>query len=264
MIKIHHINSGQLRAFPNDSVPASIIHCIVIQDGERLILIDSGFGLAEMRRPDLLGKEAIAFWGIETDEHFTVIREIERLGLKPEQVTDIILTHGDVDHAGGLADFPRARVHVSAEEAEAIQGGNPRYVARQFAHGPDFKTYVANSHQWRGFEARPVEVGLSAPVFFIPLFGHTVGHCGVAVQTGDGWLLHAGDSYYRRVEVDSPDHPVAAMAQNFAADNPARLRSLELLRGLKADGAQLTVFSSHDYSEYPGNPLNVHLSHVAG
>jgi glyoxylase-like metal-dependent hydrolase (beta-lactamase superfamily II) len=265
MIKVHHINSGQLRGFPNDSAPMSIVHCLVIQEGDRLVLVDSGFGLAEMRRPlELLGKEAIEFWGIETDERFTITRELERLGLNPAQVTDIVLTHGDVDHAGGLADFPKASVHVSEEEAAVIRGGNPRYVARQFAHGPRFKTYGASTQKWQGLEARPVDAGLSSPVYLVPLFGHTVGHCGVAVQGEDGWFLHAGDSYYRRVEVDSPSHPVAAMAKNFAADDAARLRSLELLRGLKKQaGAKVTVLSAHDYTEYPGNPPNVRPSNAA-
>ena len=30
----------------------------------------------------------------------------------------------------------------------------------------------------------------------IPLPGHTLGHCGIAVRTKDRWLLHAGDAYF--------------------------------------------------------------------
>ena len=33
----------------------------------------------------------------------------------------IVLTHLDLDHAGGLADFPQATVHVSATELRALQ-----------------------------------------------------------------------------------------------------------------------------------------------
>jgi len=73
-------------------------------------------------------------------------REIERLGFRPEQVTDIVLTHGDVDHAGGLADFPHAQVHLSEEEANVIRSGNPRYIARQFAHGPSIEIFFLHSY----------------------------------------------------------------------------------------------------------------------
>lgn len=242
------------------------MHCLVIEDGDRLILVDSGFGLAEMRKPsDLFGKPAVEMWGIVGDERYTATAEIRRLGLHPERVTDIILTHGDIDHAGGLVDFPNARVHISSEEHALIRDGNPRYVARQFAHGPRFKTYTSSGETWLGLEARPVDLNLSFPIFLIPLFGHTLGHCGVALQTGDTWLLHAGDSYYRHVEIDAPLHPVAALPRNFAADNAARLRSIELLRDLKrTHGDEVVVFSSHDHSEYKSaeNPLNIDVSAI--
>jgi len=45
-------------------------------------------------------------------------------------VTDIVLTHLDFDHAGGLDDFPRARVHLLAIERDcALQ--QARWLDRQ-------------------------------------------------------------------------------------------------------------------------------------
>ena len=258
MTKIHHINCGALRGFPNDPAPRSIVHCLLLEQGDRLILIDSGFGLEEMRHSfEMLGKEAVEFWGIEGDEKYTAASEAKRLGLNPESVTDIVLTHADVDHAGGLADFPDATIHVSDEEHHAVVSGNPRYVARQFSHGPKFQTYSQSSTVWNGLEARELNLGTDARILFIPLFGHTVGHCGVAIGDETGWLLHAGDSYYRRVEVDNPAHPIASMAERFAADNLARLEALLMLRQLAAK-EDLEFFSAHDYGEYRSteNPLN--------
>jgi glyoxylase-like metal-dependent hydrolase (beta-lactamase superfamily II) len=88
-----------------------------------------------------------------------------------------------------------------------------------------------------------------------------VGHCGVAIGGEKSWLMHAGDSYYRRVEVDVAGHPISAMAQRFAADNAARLDSLEKLRHLAAN-QDLEFFSAHDYNEYRSaeNPLNAALA----
>ena len=262
-MKIHHINCGALKAFPNDLNPRSIVHCLVLEEGNRLVLVDSGFGLEEMRRPEqLLSKEAVEFWGIEGDERLTATRELERLELDPASVTDIVLTHGDMDHVGGLVDFPAANLHVSKEELAAIQGTSGRYVSRQFAHQPRFKAYENSSRNWFDLKARPVRLGLASEVLLVPLFGHTLGHCGVAIEHGGGWLLHAGDSYYRRVEVDFPEHPVASVVRNFAVDNEARLRSLELLRRLVTSQAgTVQILCAHDMNEYSdtANPLNLNL-----
>ena len=249
---VHHINCGALKSLPGDENPRSIVHCLLVEHGSRLLLVDSGFGLAEMRDPPgLLSREAVEFWGIAGGEQFTATREIERLGFDPAAVTDIVLTHGDVDHCGGLADFPLATVHISAEELAALTG--TRYVARQFAHGPRFHVYESSSLRWHGLEARRIQTGNGLAMHLVPLPGHTTGHCGVAIEQESGWLLHAGDSYYRRLELTDPEHPVAKIPMNFADDNAARLRSLQLLRRLIAEqGEGLKVFSSHDVTEYQG------------
>ncbi len=39
-------------------------------------------------------------------------------------------------------------------------------------------------------------------VLLVPLAGHTRGHSGIAVRTDDGWLLHCGDAYFYRGEMD--------------------------------------------------------------
>ena len=49
------------------------------------------------------------------------IHQVQALGLTAKSVTDIVLTHGDSDHVGGLADFPEAKVHLSIEEKVEIE-----------------------------------------------------------------------------------------------------------------------------------------------
>ncbi|NNG20071.1 MBL fold metallo-hydrolase [Naumannella sp. ID2617S] len=47
-------------------------------------------------------------------------QQLQALGVDPRPVTDLALTHLDVDHVGGIADFPWAKVHLSATQLSLI------------------------------------------------------------------------------------------------------------------------------------------------
>jgi glyoxylase-like metal-dependent hydrolase (beta-lactamase superfamily II) len=49
-------------------------------------------------------------------EEETAVAQVRALGHDPADVTDIVLTHMDFDHVGGLGDFPQATVHVYAAD----------------------------------------------------------------------------------------------------------------------------------------------------
>jgi glyoxylase-like metal-dependent hydrolase (beta-lactamase superfamily II) len=182
----------------------------------------------------------------------TAVRQLEALGIAAADVTDIVLTHADPDHAGGLADFPQARVHLSIEERENLESGNPRYREAQFAHGPQWVTYAENDCETLGMQSRRVATAGEADIRLVPLFGHTLGHCGVAVQDGDAWVLHVGDAYYLRGELANEAHPIGALATMRADDNDQRLASLAVLRRVtKEQENALTYFGYHDVSELP-------------
>ena len=137
----------------------------------------------------------------------TALHQIRALGFDPADVRDIVLTHLDLDHAGGLIDFPQARVHVYAEELRALQSPRDaaernRYRTVQFAHDPKWTSYSDTGEPWFGFGAVRQLAGLPDEILLIPLSGHTRGHAGVAVDTGNGWLLNAGDSYFFHGQVD--------------------------------------------------------------
>ena len=233
--------------------PTVVCHCLLLQDGEGLALIDTGIGLQDVRSPvERLGQSLIDLAGFQFHESDTAVRRIEAAGLSPEDVRHVVLTHGDPDHAGGLADFPNAQVHISEEELAHVSSGHWRYVPSQFNHGPSWKAYGRTNRQWFGLEARPVEVWLSSEVLLIPLFGHTLGHCGVAVRQEDRWLLHVGDAYYLRAELTMDDHPVSQIAAQRADDDAQRRASLEHLRRLMRDHAdEVDVIGYHDLTELP-------------
>ena len=254
MTKIHHINCGTLLV-PN--FPTVVCHCLLLEDSSGLALVDTGIGLLDVQSPvERLGQQLIDLAGFQFHEEDTAVRRIEQLGFRADDVRHIVLTHGDPDHAGGLADFPNASVHVAAEELAHCQSGHWRYIARHFEHQPRWRSYTKSSRTWFGLEARPVSTGFSSEVLLIPLFGHTLGHCGVAVQQGDRWLLHVGDAYYLRAELLEDNHPVSALATQRADNNEWRQASLSELRRLMKDHSdEVEMTSYHDITELPESAI---------
>ncbi|MBA4192386.1 MAG: MBL fold hydrolase [Planctomycetaceae bacterium] len=249
MTRIHHLNCGTLQSPPN---PKASCHCLLLEDDSGLALIDTGIGLLDVRHPlDRIGQALIDAAGFQFNEDETAFRQVQRLGLDPSSVRHVVLTHGDPDHTGGLADFPSAQVHVSTEEHPRISQGHWRYLPAHFEHGVNWKTHPKGSDEWFGLEARRVDLGFSSEVFLVPLFGHTLGHCGVAIRQGERWMLHVGDAYYLRVELERDDHPVSLLTAQRADDNARRLESLEQLRRLVRDHAgQVDLFGYHDFGEF--------------
>jgi glyoxylase-like metal-dependent hydrolase (beta-lactamase superfamily II) len=85
------------------------------------------------------------------------------------------------------------------------------------------------------------------------MLGHSRGHSAVAVNTGDGWLLHCGDAYFHRDEVAAPPScpPLLGLFEAvMATDNAARRSNQERLRELAADhGDEVTLLCAHDPRE---------------
>lgn len=228
----------------------AIGHCLLLEAGSRLILIDAGIGLNDTKNPSSrIGQRLIDVVGFKFNEDWTAVRQIQRLGLDPGTVTDCVVSHLDPDHIGGLVDFPNAVVHVGLEEYEHFQSGNPRYLQHQLNHLPPIKTYAKASENWCGFEARKIAIP-ETEIYLIPLFGHTLGHCGVALRSGADWLFYVGDAYYLRAELTDAEHPVHALAEMRADDNRLRIDSLNKVCRFMIQNPHISVFAYHDASEY--------------
>src|SRR5205807_2423471 len=101
--------------------------------------------------------------------------------------------------------------------------------------------------------------GLPPELLLVPLVGHTRGHTGIAIDTGraDGprWLLHAGDAYFHRGQLDPvrPHCPAGLrwFQSQVEVDHTTRLDNVERLRELAASG-EVQVFSAHDPVELSG------------
>jgi glyoxylase-like metal-dependent hydrolase (beta-lactamase superfamily II) len=250
MTTVRHLNCGTLHAPPHPPVGC---HCLLLDRPGGLVLIDAGIGLYDIADPvGRIGEPALSLAGFRFHEPDTAVRQLERLGYDPAAVRHVVLTHADHDHVGGLADFPAAEVHLSADELADVADGHPRYSAAQFSHGPLWRPAGGPVRDWYGLDARELPVGPAGGVLLVSLPGHTRGHCGVAVGVGGRWLLHAGDAYYLRAELTDDHHPVAAVSAARAMDDTARRASLAHLRRLARDHAgQIDLFGYHDPAEFP-------------
>lgn len=237
-----------------------ICHCLLIEGAEGLVLVDTGFGLEDMRNTRQLGAIFNALFRPQGRESETAIEQVRAMGFDPRDVRHIVATHLDVDHAGGLPDFPEAQVHVLGHELKAALHPNllerERYVAAHWAHGPRWVEHTVEGDEWQGFESVRILPGSDAEILLVPLEGHTRGHTGVAVRQGDRWLLHCGDAFFNRGELQTPPScpPVLKAFQNVnSVENGKRKRNQERLRELAARaGGEVELFCSHDPAMMPG------------
>jgi glyoxylase-like metal-dependent hydrolase (beta-lactamase superfamily II) len=166
----------------------SVFHLLV--EGERAWLIDTGMSPAE---PALLR------------------RLMRRLGLRPEAIAGILLTHGHLDHAGNLAELKEwtgAPVYGHPAEQRHVDGtypyeGTALWCGRMEAVGR------------RAFRYRPAQIdqavgeGDELPAWgglrVVHLPGHSDGHCGFYSTKHD--LLFSGDlfaSYFFNTHLPPP------------------------------------------------------------
>ncbi|MEU6556375.1 MBL fold metallo-hydrolase [Streptomyces sp. NPDC046915] len=205
-MRIHHLNCGTMR--PWGAPEGLVCHVLLVETGTGLVLIDSGLGLLDRTAPGRRFGPARHFVRPVFQEAETAIRQVERAGFDPTDVRNIVLTHFDADHVGGLADFPWADVHLtSAEAAAALRPATriekERYKPAQRTHRPTLISHTPRTGEtWRGFAAATELTAITPGIVLIALPGHTRGHAAVAVDGGDHWVLHAGDAFYHHSQVD--------------------------------------------------------------
>lgn len=248
MPQIFHLNCLKIVSPFKDNVCG---HCVLVQEADRLVLIDTGIGLLDTNHPaERIGQSLIDLVGYRFDKALTAVEQLKKMGFDPSQVTDCIITHFDNDHIGGLADFPNATVHVSQEELDNFNAGNPRYLTVPLQHQPAITPYGPSLQQWFGLEARKIILPLQTEILLIPLPGHTLGHCGVAFLHNNNWTFYIGDAYYLRAELSDASHPVHELARMRADDDILRLDSLDKIRRLHQLHPEINLFGYHDIDEF--------------
>ena len=267
-MRIHHLNCGSLcprggRLFGGKGGPWAVApmccHCLMIEGEDGLILVDSGLGVEDVGDPGRLGALFTTLTRPRLQIGETALRQIADLGFRIDDVRHIVPTHLDLDHAGGLADFPEATVHVHAAELRAAN--NPtfreraRYRKRQLETVARWDPIEGGGDDWFGFASVRALPGTRDDILLVPLPGHSRGHCGVAVRTASGWLLHCGDAYFHHAEVAPGDGAAPAGIRLFESlvniDKRTRIMNQKRMRELATrHGGEVQLISSHDPFEF--------------
>jgi glyoxylase-like metal-dependent hydrolase (beta-lactamase superfamily II) len=160
---------------PTDRITLSV-NSLLVRTGRRVLLIDTGIG----------AKGLIASLG--------------EAGVSPKAVTDVLITHSHGDHTGGLVDenghvaFPKATIRMSSAEWAWMQKNGPAEVVK------------AISAHVRTFEPG---AQIAPGVTSVALGGHTPGHSGYEIASGDSRLLDIGDvAHSSIVSLEKPEWTV--------------------------------------------------------
>lgn len=195
------------------------IQGFVIDTGERKILVDTGFHADYIAdaftvcNADGLGNFGkLLTYSDQQNPH----AQLALLGLSSVDITDLVITHGHVDHVGRIEEFPNATLWISAEERSHA---TPRYW--------DGRSRV----QWPQIPTRAVAHAceIAPGVLFFPTPGHTLGHFSLTVMLRDmGMVILAADAISR------PDE-FADDTWSDAEDPALTRQSAYMLRHLAAE-----------------------------
>ena len=170
---------------------------LLLRVGAEVVLIDAGPG----------GKQP---------PHFTPTALLAELGLKPADVSLVLLTHAHFDHIGGLLDaeghiaFPNARHLCMPEEIDYWTAAKPDFSRLRMK--PDGLVKAAR----RVFDVVPFErIGAATklPDGITPILtpGHTPGHMALRIASGGETLHHIGDlTHHGAMLVPHPDWTIAS------------------------------------------------------
>ena len=165
----------------------------IVRRDDETILVDTGFDPEVGRRR---GRTCL----LEPAD------AMAQLGVGPETVSRVVLTHLHYDHTGNLDRFPDAELLVPARELDFWLG--PLARRAQFAHAVEATELGQVLAAVDAGRVRRLEGGeeIAEGVHAILLGGHSPGQLAIGIDAVAGWTVLASDAmhFYEELERDRP------------------------------------------------------------
>ncbi|MBW0115026.1 N-acyl homoserine lactonase family protein [Pseudonocardia abyssalis] len=199
----------------------------LVRGPERTVLVDCGFGAEAGRRR---GRTTLV----------DPVSALSALGVEPDDVDQLVVTHAHYDHIGNLHRFPNAEVVIARREYDFWTG--PYAQRLQFAHSAEADELAHLSTVRAQGRLRLVEdrLDLAPGIELVVVGGHTPGQLVVQVAAdGPGAVVLAADAlhFYEELERDRPFFVVADLVEMY--------RAFDVLREMSEDPGRLVV-AGHD------------------
>jgi hydroxyacylglutathione hydrolase len=162
-----------------------------------------------------LVKDSNNYVAIDAGNDIKVIaKELKKLNIDPEKITAVLLTHTDGDHVAALKLFSNAKVYLSKEEEQMINGKTARMLERH--NQIDTKVYTLLDDQ------QNIQIG-NIHIKCILTPGHTPGSMSYLIN---GKYLFVGDAFgLKDGKVDKPN-------QIFTKDMETAIKSFSKIKNL--------------------------------
>jgi len=177
------------------------IYVWVIEHPEGIIVVDTGIPEDANKRiwfpPFMPLIQRAAKFKMTPEQE--VGSQLRQLGLSPDDVRWVVLTHLHQDHDGGLHHFPNAEFVVSSKEWEMATGIKGRMNGYLNQRWPDwFKPRLADFSSQKPFGpfAGHHSLTLTEDIHLVPTPGHSPGHLSVILIENDLSIMFAGDASY--------------------------------------------------------------------
>ena len=200
-------------------------YSVLVEHDDGVFLFDTGFDLDHTNA-------VLPFELPEQTPEQTVVAQLELCGLRPSDVTTLVMSHLHFDHVGGNKLLPDAQVIVHAREIAQARKCEP------------FEKLGYSDATWDHPEAKLVPVSgdmeLAPGLWLYETPGHTIGHYSLLVRPADGTpMLFPFDVVYSSEALEKGLQP------GFHVDPVAGVRSIARIQAL-AEEHGADVFFSHD------------------
>lgn len=158
--------------------------CYLIRHGERYMLWDTGVPAAMAEKPVENAEQRISL-------DRTLLDQLKQLGVRPDQIEIIGISHYHFDHTGQAAAFPQAKLVMGKGDLDAPKGAG--------AAGGDYSNHLKH---WLSGGGKVVEATGDVDIFHdgrvitLKTPGHTPGHNALLVRLASGDVLLTGDLYH--------------------------------------------------------------------